>query len=192
MEGTERRRVQTGPRSLRPDVAITACAHGHAPVIPALPGRRGARLGRGDPAHHHHALIGLAIGQLRAPGVRPVRPPAVAGLALFTGKHRHNRGAECLTLAIARILQSIGACAGLTGAGDRARFRGTGPGNAPGLLTPGDGAARSAPVLGGYATAWMAGAPPALLAIAGGDTGVHGAAAAGDQRTAIRRGRRCW
>src|ERR1700730_18241549 len=101
-------------------VAITACGTlGMHLIIPALPAT--ARALDVSPGTIQLSitlyLIGLAIGQ---PLYGPVsdrfgrRPVLLAGLALFTIAGIATAAAPgALTLVIARILQSIGACAGL-------------------------------------------------------------------------------
>ena len=162
-------------------VAITACGTlGMHLIIPALPDTARA-LGVSAGAIQLTItlyLIGLAIGQLLYGPVSDRfgrRPVLLAGLALFTLAGIATTVApNAWTLVIARILQSIGACAGLvlgraivrdSAAPDRAAAR-------LGLLTLVMAAAPAiAPVLGGYATAWIGWrAAFALLAIAGGVT----------------------
>jgi DHA1 family bicyclomycin/chloramphenicol resistance-like MFS transporter len=120
-------------------------------------------------------LIGLAIGQLLYGPVSDRfgrRPVLLAGLALFTLAGLATTAApNAWTLVLARILQSIGACAGLvlgraivrdSATADRATAQ-------LALLTLVMSAAPAiAPVLGGTATAWFGWrAAFALLAIVG-------------------------
>jgi MFS transporter, DHA1 family, multidrug resistance protein len=162
-------------------VAITACGTlGMHLIIPALPAT--ARALDVSPGTIQLSitlyLIGLAIGQ---PLYGPVsdrfgrRPVLLAGLALFTVAGIATAAAPgALTLVIARILQSIGACAGLvlgraivrdSAAPDRAAAQ-------LAMLTMVMSMAPAiAPVLGGYATAWIGWrAAFALLAIIGAAT----------------------
>jgi MFS transporter, DHA1 family, multidrug resistance protein len=162
-------------------VAITACGTlGMHLIIPALPDTAralGVTAGTIQLTITLY-LIGLAIGQLLYGPVSDRfgrRPVLLAGLGLFTLAGIATTVApNAWTLVIARILQSIGACAGLvlgraivrdSAAPDRAAAR-------LGLLTLVMAAAPAiAPVLGGYATAWVGWrAAFALLAIAGGVT----------------------
>jgi DHA1 family bicyclomycin/chloramphenicol resistance-like MFS transporter len=162
-------------------VAITACGTlGMHLIIPALP----------DTAHALHVspaaiqltitlyLIGLAIGQLLYGPVSDRfgrRPVLLFGLALFTLAGMATAVApNAITLVIARILQSIGACAGLVLGRAIVRDSATADRAAAqlALLTLVMSAAPAiAPVLGGYATAWFGWrAAFALLAIVGGVT----------------------
>jgi DHA1 family bicyclomycin/chloramphenicol resistance-like MFS transporter len=162
-------------------VAMTACGTlGMHIIIPALPATAralGMSIGTSQLTITLY-LIGLAIGQLLYGPVSDRfgrRPVLLAGLALFTLAGLATTAApNAWTLVIARILQSIGACAGLvlgraivrdSAAPDRAAAR-------LGLLTLVMAAAPAiAPVLGGYASAWIGWrAAFALLAIAGGVT----------------------
>jgi MFS transporter, DHA1 family, multidrug resistance protein len=159
-------------------VAITACGTlGMHLIIPALPAT----------AHALHVspgaiqltitlyLIGLAIGQLVYGPMSDRlgrRPVLIGGLALFTFAGILTTAAPgAFTLVIARVLQSIGACAGLvlgraivrdSAAPDRAAAQ-------LAMLTMVMSMAPAiAPVLGGYATAWFGWrAAFALLAIVG-------------------------
>ena len=159
-------------------VAITACGTlGMHLIIPALPAT----------AHALHVspgaiqltitlyLIGLAIGQLVYGPISDRlgrRPVLIGGLALFTFAGILTIAAPgASTLVIARVLQSIGACAGLvlgraivrdSAAPDRAAAQ-------LAMLTMVMSMAPAiAPVLGGYATAWFGWrAAFALLAIVG-------------------------
>jgi DHA1 family bicyclomycin/chloramphenicol resistance-like MFS transporter len=159
-------------------VAITACGTlGMHLIIPALPAT----------AHALHVspgaiqltitlyLIGLAIGQLVYGPISDRlgrRPVLIGGLALFTFAGILTTVAPgAFTLVIARVLQSIGACAGLvlgraivrdSAAPDRAAAQ-------LAMLTMVMSMAPAiAPVLGGYATAWFGWrAAFALLAIVG-------------------------
>ncbi len=159
-------------------VAITACGTlGMHLIIPALPAT----------AHALHVspgaiqltitlyLIGLAIGQLVYGPISDRlgrRPVLIGGLALFTFAGILTTAAPgACTLVIARVLQSIGACAGLvlgraivrdSAAPDRAAAQ-------LAMLTMVMSMAPAiAPVLGGYATAWFGWrAAFALLAIVG-------------------------
>jgi DHA1 family bicyclomycin/chloramphenicol resistance-like MFS transporter len=159
-------------------VAITACGTlGMHLIIPALPAT----------AHALHVspgaiqltitlyLIGLAIGQLVYGPISDRlgrRPVLIGGLALFTFAGILTTAAPgAFTLVIARVLQSIGACAGLvlgraivrdSAAPDRAAAQ-------LAMLTMVMSMAPAiAPVLGGYATAWFGWrAAFALLAIVG-------------------------
>ncbi len=159
-------------------VAITACGTlGMHLIIPALPAT--ARALHVSPGTIQLSitlyLVGLAIGQ---PLYGPVsdrfgrRPVLLAGLGLFTLAGIATALAPgALTLVIARVLQSIGACAGLvlgraivrdSAASDRAAAQ-------LAMLTMVMSMAPAiAPVLGGYATAWLGWrAAFALLAIVG-------------------------
>ena len=159
-------------------VAITACGTlGMHLIIPALP----------DTAHALHVspaaiqltitlyLIGLAIGQLLYGPVSDRfgrRPVLLVGLALFTlAGFATTAAPNALTLVIARVLQSIGACAGLVLGRAIVRDSATADGAAKqlALLTLVMSSAPAiAPVLGGYATAWFGWrAAFALLAIVG-------------------------
>ena len=159
-------------------VAITACGTlGMHLIIPALPAT----------AHALHVspgaiqltitlyLIGLAIGQLVYGPISDRlgrRPVLIGGLALFTFAGILTTAAPgAFTLVVARVLQSIGACAGLvlgraivrdSAAPDRAAAQ-------LAMLTMVMSMAPAiAPVLGGYATAWFGWrAAFALLAIVG-------------------------
>jgi DHA1 family bicyclomycin/chloramphenicol resistance-like MFS transporter len=159
-------------------VAITACGTlGMHLIIPALP----------DTAHALGVsagtvqltitlyLIGLAIGQLVYGPVSDRfgrRPVLLAGLALFTLAGIATTAApNAWLLVVARILQSIGACAGLVLGRAIVRDSAT-PDRAAAqlaMLTLVMSAAPAiAPVLGGYATAWFGWrAAFALLAIVG-------------------------
>jgi DHA1 family bicyclomycin/chloramphenicol resistance-like MFS transporter len=162
-------------------VAITACGTlGMHLIIPALPDTArslGVSAGTIQLTITLY-LIGLAIGQLLYGPVSDRfgrRPVLLAGLALFTLAGLATTAApNAWTLVIARILQSIGACAGLvlgraivrdSAAPDRAAAQ-------LALLTLVMSAAPAiAPVLGGYATAWFGWrAAFALLAIVGAAT----------------------
>ena len=162
-------------------VAITACGTlGMHLIIPALPDTARA-LGVSAATIQLTItlyLIGLAIGQLLYGPVSDRfgrRPVLLAGLALFTlAGIAATAAPNAWTLVIARILQSIGACAGLvlgraivrdSAAADRAAAR-------LAMLTLVMSAAPAvAPVLGGYATAWLGWrAAFALLAIVGAAT----------------------
>ncbi len=159
-------------------VAITACGTlGMHLIIPALP----------DTAHALHVspgaiqltitlyLIGLAIGQLAYGPISDRfgrRPVLIGGLALFTLAGIATTAAPgALTLVVARVLQSIGACAGLVLGRAIVRDSATADRAAAQLamLTLVMSAAPAiAPVLGGYATAWFGWrAAFALLAIVG-------------------------
>ncbi len=162
-------------------VAITACGTlGMHLIIPALPETAralGVSAGTIQLTITLY-LIGLAIGQLVYGPISDQfgrRPVLLAGLALFTLAGIATAAApNAWTLVIARILQSIGACAGLvlgraivrdSAAPDRAAAQ-------LAMLTMVMSAAPAiAPVLGGYATAWIGWrAAFALLAIVGGVT----------------------
>ncbi len=171
----------------------------HAGDAPDHPGaaRHGAgtrRLRRRDPAHHHAVpdRSGDRAVAVR-PGVRPVRSAAGAAGgagAVHAGRHRHDRGAECLDPgdrahpAVDRRVRRFGA-----GAGDRARFRGTGPrGGAARIADPGDvGSSRDRAGAGRlrHRVDRLARRVRAAGDRRRGDAGVRGAAAAGDQRTAV-------
>jgi MFS transporter, DHA1 family, multidrug resistance protein len=159
-------------------VAITACGTlGMHLIIPALPATAralGVSAGTIQLTITLY-LIGLAIGQLLYGPVSDRfgrRPVLLVGLALFTLAGIATTAApNAWTLVIARILQSIGACAGLvlgraivrdSAAPDRAAAQ-------LAMLTLVMSAAPAiAPVLGGYATAWIGWrAAFALLAIVG-------------------------
>ena len=177
-------------------MAITACGTlGMHLIIPALPDTARA-LGVSAGAIQLTItlyLIGLAIGQLVYGPISDRfgrRPVLLAGLALFTLAGIATAAApNAWMLVIARILQSIGACAGLVLGRAIVRDSAT-PDRAAAqlaMLTLVMSAAPAiAPVLGGYATAWFGWrAAFALLAIVGGVTlAAGGAAAAGDQRGA--------
>jgi MFS transporter, DHA1 family, multidrug resistance protein len=162
-------------------VAITACGTlGMHMIIPALPDTARA-LGVSAGAIQLTItlyLIGLAIGQLLYGPISDRfgrRPVLLVGLALFTLAGLATAAApSAWTLVIARVVQSIGACAGLvlgraivrdSAAPDRAAAR-------LALLTLVMSAAPAvAPVLGGYATAWFGWrAAFALLAMIGAAT----------------------
>ena len=159
-------------------VAITACGTlGMHLIIPALPDTARA-LGVSAGAIQLTItlyLIGLAIGQLLYGPISDRfgrRPVLLGGLALFTLAGIATTAAPTAwALVIARILQSIGACAGLvlgraivrdSAAPDRAAAQ-------LAMLTMVMSMAPAiAPVLGGYATAWIGWrAAFALLAIVG-------------------------
>jgi DHA1 family bicyclomycin/chloramphenicol resistance-like MFS transporter len=159
-------------------VAITACGTlGMHLIIPALPDTArslGVSAGTIQLTITLY-LIGLAIAQLLYGPVSDRfgrRPVLLAGLALFTLAGLATTAApNAWTLVIARILQSIGACAGLvlgraivrdSATADRATAQ-------LALLTLVMSAAPAiAPVLGGSATAWFGWrAAFALLAIVG-------------------------
>jgi MFS transporter, DHA1 family, multidrug resistance protein len=159
-------------------VAITACGTlGMHLIIPALPDTARA-LGVSAGAIQLTItlyLIGLAIGQLLYGPISDQfgrRPVLLGGLALFTLAGIATAAAPTAwALVIARILQSIGACAGLvlgraivrdSAAPDRAAAQ-------LAMLTMVMSMAPAiAPVLGGYATAWIGWrAAFALLAIIG-------------------------
>jgi MFS transporter, DHA1 family, multidrug resistance protein len=162
-------------------VAITACGTlGMHLIIPALPDTAralGVSAGMIQLTITLY-LIGLAIGQLLYGPISDRlgrRPVLLAGLALFTVAGIATAAApNSWALVIARILQSIGACAGLvlgraivrdSAAPDRAAAQ-------LAMLTLVMSAAPAiAPVLGGYATAWIGWrAAFALLAIIGAAT----------------------
>ena len=159
-------------------VAITACGTlGMHLIIPALPDTAralGVSAGTIQLTITLY-LIGLAIGQLLYGPVSDRlgrRPVLLGGLALFTlAGIAATAAPNAWTLVIARILQSIGACAGLvlgraivrdSAAPDRAAAQ-------LAMLTMVMSMAPAiAPVLGGYATAWFGWrAAFALLAIIG-------------------------
>ncbi|MGA8195086.1 MAG: multidrug effflux MFS transporter [Acetobacteraceae bacterium] len=159
-------------------VAITACGTlGMHLIIPALPDTARA-LGVSAGAIQLTItlyLIGLAIGQLLYGPISDRfgrRPVLLGGLALFTLAGIATAAAPTAwALVVARILQSIGACAGLvlgraivrdSAAPDRAAAQ-------LAMLTMVMSMAPAiAPVLGGYATAWIGWrAAFALLAIIG-------------------------
>ena len=159
-------------------VAITACGTlGMHLIVPALPATAAA-LGVSAGAIQLTItlyLIGLAIGQLLYGPVSDRfgrRPVLLAGLGLFTlAGFATTAAPNAWTLVTARVLQSIGACAGLvlgraivrdSAAPDRATAQ-------LALLTLVMSAAPAiAPVLGGYATAWFGWrAAFALLAVVG-------------------------
>ena len=162
-------------------VAITACGTlGMHLIIPALPDT--AQALRVSPAAIQLTitlyLIGLAIGQLVYGPISDRfgrRPVLLVGLALFTLAGIATTVApNAWTLVVARILQSIGACAGLVLGRAIVRDSAT-PDRAAAqlaMLTLVMSAAPAiAPVLGGYATAWFGWrAAFALLAIVGGVT----------------------
>jgi DHA1 family bicyclomycin/chloramphenicol resistance-like MFS transporter len=159
-------------------VAITACGTlGMHLIIPALPATAralGVSAGTIQLSITLY-LVGLAIGQ---PLYGPVsdrfgrRPVLLAGLALFTLAGAATTAApNAWLLVVARVLQSIGACAGLvlgraivrdSAAPDRAAAQ-------LAMLTMVMSMAPAiAPVLGGYATAWIGWrAAFALLAVIG-------------------------
>jgi DHA1 family bicyclomycin/chloramphenicol resistance-like MFS transporter len=159
-------------------VAITACGTlGMHLIIPALPDTaRGLGVSAGAiQLTITLYLIGLAIGQLLYGPISDRfgrRPVLLGGLALFTFAGIATAAAPTAwALVIARILQSIGACAGLvlgraivrdSAAPDRAAAQ-------LAMLTMVMSMAPAiAPVLGGYATAWFGWrAAFALLAIVG-------------------------
>ncbi|HET6198257.1 MAG TPA: Bcr/CflA family efflux MFS transporter, partial [Acetobacteraceae bacterium] len=162
-------------------MAITACGTlGMHLIIPALPDTaRALNVSAGTiQLTITLYLIGLAIGQLVYGPISDRlgrRPVLLAGLALFTLAGIATTAApNAWTLVIARILQSIGACAGLvlgraivrdSAAPDQAAAQ-------LAMLTLVMSAAPAiAPVLGGYATAWIGWrAAFALLALVGGVT----------------------
>ena len=162
-------------------VAITACGTlGMHLIIPALPDTAralGVSAGMVQLTITLY-LIGLAIGQLVYGPISDRfgrRPVLLAGLALFTVAGMASAAApNAWMLVIARILQSIGACAGLVLGRAIVRDSAT-PDRAAAqlaMLTLVMSAAPAiAPVLGGYATAWLGWrAAFALLAIIGGVT----------------------
>jgi DHA1 family bicyclomycin/chloramphenicol resistance-like MFS transporter len=159
-------------------VAITACGTlGMHLIIPALPDTAralGVSAGTIQLTITLY-LIGLAIGQLLYGPISDRlgrRPVLLGGLALFTFAGIAATAApNAWTLVIARIVQSIGACAGLvlgraivrdSAAPDRAAAQ-------LAMLTMAMSMAPAiAPVLGGYAAAWFGWrAAFALLAIIG-------------------------
>ena len=159
-------------------VAITACGTlGMHLIIPALP--ETARALNVSPGAIQLTitlyLIGLAIGQLIYGPISDRfgrRPVLLAGLALFTLAGIATAAAPgALTLVVARVLQSIGACSGLVLG--RAIVRDSAPPDRAAahlaMLTLVMSAAPAiAPVLGGYATAWIGWrAAFALLAMIG-------------------------
>jgi DHA1 family bicyclomycin/chloramphenicol resistance-like MFS transporter len=159
-------------------VAITACGTlGMHLIIPALPDTAralGVSAGMVQLTITLY-LIGLAIGQLVYGPISDRlgrRPVLLAGLALFTLAGTAAAAApNAWMLVIARILQSIGACAGLVLGRAIVRDSAT-PDRAAAqlaMLTLVMSAAPAiAPVLGGYATAWFGWrAAFALLAIIG-------------------------
>jgi DHA1 family bicyclomycin/chloramphenicol resistance-like MFS transporter len=159
-------------------VAITACGTlGMHLIIPALPDTARA-FGVSAAAVQLTItlyLIGLAIGQLVYGPISDRfgrRPVLLAGLALFTLAGIATTAAPTAwMLVIARILQSIGACAGLVLGRAIVRDSAT-PDRAAAqlaMLTLVMSAAPAiAPVLGGYATAWFGWrAAFALLALIG-------------------------
>jgi DHA1 family bicyclomycin/chloramphenicol resistance-like MFS transporter len=159
-------------------VAITACGTlGMHLIIPALPDTAralGVSAGMVQLTITLY-LIGLAIGQLVYGPISDRlgrRPVLLAGLALFTLAGTASAAApNAWMLVIARILQSIGACAGLVLGRAIVRDSAT-PDRAAAqlaMLTLVMSAAPAiAPVLGGYATAWFGWrAAFALLAIIG-------------------------
>ena len=162
-------------------VAITACGTlGMHLIIPALP--ETAQALRVSPAAIQLSitlyLIGLAVGQLVYGPISDRfgrRPVLLVGLALFTLAGIATTVApNAWLLVVARILQSIGACAGLVLGRAIVRDSAT-PDRAAAqlaMLTLVMSAAPAiAPVLGGYATAWFGWrAAFALLAIVGGVT----------------------
>jgi DHA1 family bicyclomycin/chloramphenicol resistance-like MFS transporter len=159
-------------------VAITACGTlGMHLIIPALPDT--ARALGVTPGTIQLTitlyLIGLAMGQLLYGPISDRfgrRPVLLAGLGLFTLSGIATAIAPgALTLVAARILQSIGACAGLVLGRAIVRDSAT-PDRAAAqlaMLTLVMSAAPAiAPVLGGYATAWFGWrAAFALLALVG-------------------------
>jgi MFS transporter, DHA1 family, multidrug resistance protein len=164
-------------------VAITACGTlGMHLIIPALPDTAAAL--RVSPAAIQLSitlyLVGLAIGQLVYGPISDRfgrRPVLLVGLAVFTLAGIATTVApNAWMLVVARILQSIGACAGLVLGRAIVRDSAT-PDRAAAqlaMLTLVMSAAPAiAPVLGGYATAWFGWrAAFALLAIVGGVTWV--------------------
>ena len=162
-------------------VAITACGTlGMHLIIPALPDT--AQALRVSPAAIQLSitlyLVGLAIGQLVYGPISDRfgrRPVLLVGLGLFTLAGIATTVApNAWMLVVARILQSIGACAGLVLGRAIVRDSAT-PDRAAAqlaMLTLVMSAAPAiAPVLGGYATAWFGWrAAFALLAIVGGVT----------------------
>jgi DHA1 family bicyclomycin/chloramphenicol resistance-like MFS transporter len=162
-------------------VAITACGTlGMHLIIPALPDTARA-LGVSAGSIQLTItlyLIGLAIGQLIYGPISDRfgrRPVLLAGLALFTLAGIATAVApNAWLLVVARILQSIGACAGLVLGRAIVRDSATQDRAAAQLamLTLVMSAAPAiAPVLGGYATAWFGWRTAfALLAVVGGVT----------------------
>jgi DHA1 family bicyclomycin/chloramphenicol resistance-like MFS transporter len=162
-------------------VAITACGTlGMHLIIPALPDT--AQALRVSPAAIQLSitlyLVGLAIGQLVYGPISDRfgrRPVLLVGLGLFTlAGIATTMAPNAWLLVVARILQSIGACAGLVLGRAIVRDSAT-PDRAAAqlaMLTLVMSAAPAiAPVLGGYATAWFGWrAAFALLAIVGGVT----------------------
>jgi DHA1 family bicyclomycin/chloramphenicol resistance-like MFS transporter len=162
-------------------VAITACGTlGMHLIIPALPDT--AQALQVSPAAIQLSitlyLIGLAVGQLVYGPISDRfgrRPVLLVGLGLFTLAGIATTVApNAWLLVVARILQSIGACAGLVLGRAIVRDSAT-PDRAAAqlaMLTLVMSAAPAiAPVLGGYATAWFGWrAAFALLAIVGGVT----------------------
>ena len=162
-------------------VAVTACGTlGMHLIIPALPATAKALDVSAGTVQLTITLylIGLAIGQLLYGPISDRfgrRPVLLVGLSLFTlAGTASAAAANAWMLVIARILQSIGACSGLvlgraivrdSAAPDRAAAQ-------LALLTMVMSAAPAiAPVLGGYATAWLGWrAAFALLAIVGAAT----------------------
>jgi MFS transporter, DHA1 family, multidrug resistance protein len=159
-------------------VAVTACGTlGMHLIIPALPATAQALDVSAGTVQLTITLylIGLAIGQLVYGPISDRfgrRPVLLVGLTLFTLAGLGSAAApNAWMLVVARILQSIGACSGLvlgraivrdSAAPDRAAAQ-------LALLTMVMSAAPAiAPVLGGYATAWLGWrAAFALLAIIG-------------------------
>jgi DHA1 family bicyclomycin/chloramphenicol resistance-like MFS transporter len=167
-------------------VAITACGTlGMHLIIPALPDT--ARAFQVSPGAIQLTitlyLIGLAAGQLLYGPISDRfgrRPVLLAGLGLFTLAGIGTAAApNAATLVIARVLQSVGACAGLVLGRAMVRDSATADRAAAQLamLTLVMSAAPAiAPVLGGYATAWWGWrAAFALLAIIGAVTLLLGA-----------------
>lgn len=162
-------------------VAVTACGTlGMHLIIPALPDTArslGVSAGTIQLTITLY-LIGLAIGQLLYGPISDRlgrRPVLLAGLALFTLAGIATAAApNAWMLVIARILQSIGGCAGLVLGRAIVRDSATSDRAAAQLamLTLVMSAAPAiAPVLGGYATAWFGWrAAFALLALVGGVT----------------------
>ena len=181
LRGGLRGRLPVGRRDRAPFaliVAITACGTlGMHLIIPALPATaRALEVSAGTiQLSITLYLVGLAIGQ---PLYGPVsdqfgrRPVLLAGLALFTLAGIATTAApNAWMLVVARVVQSIGACAGLvlgraivrdSAAPDRAAAQ-------LAMLTMVMSMAPAiAPVLGGYATAWIGWrAAFALLAVIG-------------------------
>src|SRR6516162_4192893 len=162
-------------------VAVTACGTlGMHLIIPALPATAKALDVSAGTVQLTITLylIGLAIGQLVYGPISDRfgrRPVLLGGLALFTlAGIAATAAPNAWTLVIARILQSIGACSGLVLGRAIVRDSAT-PDRAAAqlaMLTLVMSAAPAiAPVLGGYATAWIGWrAAFALLAIIGGTT----------------------